>query len=82
LAGRLDVWIDAQTFLETKMGGQPPRFDGVCHAVEIYFRDYRVVNNLLISFVLEAKVLPLSQTGQKYTAPPIPGEKTSSKESP
>jgi len=27
----LDVWIDAQTFLETKMGGQPRRLDGVYH---------------------------------------------------
>jgi hypothetical protein len=72
----MDVWIDAQTFLETKMGGQPRRFDGVYHPVEIYFRDYHVVNGLQIPFVLETKVLPVAQTGQRYTASPIPVEKT------
>ena len=72
----MDVWIDAQTFLETKMGGQPRRFDGVYHPVEVFFRDYHVVNGLEIPFVLETKVLPVAQIGQKYMAPPIPVEKT------
>jgi hypothetical protein len=71
-----DVWINARTFLETKMGGQPRRFDGVSHPVEVYFCDYHLVNELVIPFVLETKVLPLSQAGQKYMAPPIPVEKT------
>jgi hypothetical protein len=72
----MDVWIDAQTFLETKMGGQPRRFDGVYHPVEVYFRDYHAVNGLQIPFVLETKVLPVAQTGQKSMTPPIPVEKT------
>jgi hypothetical protein len=62
--------------LETKMGGQPRRFDGVYHPVEVFFRDYHAVNGLVIPFVLETKVLPVAQIGQKYLAPSIPVEKT------
>jgi hypothetical protein len=72
----MNVWIDAHTFLEAKMGGQPRRFDGVYYPVEIHFRDYHIVNGLQIPFVLEMKVLLVAQTGQKYMAPPIPLEKT------
>jgi hypothetical protein len=72
----MNVWIDAKTFLETKIEGQPRRLDGVYHPVEIYYRDYRPVDGLQIPFVLETKVLPVSQPGQKYTTPPVPSEKT------
>src|ERR1700694_6036042 len=41
-----DVWIDAQTFLQTKIEGNPRRLDGRLHPVEIYFRDYRAVGGL------------------------------------
>jgi hypothetical protein len=50
------VWIDAQTFLETKMEGTPRRLDGAYRPVEIYMRDYRQVNGVLIPFVLETRV--------------------------
>ena len=72
----MNVWIDAKTFLETKIEGQPRRLDGVYHPVEIYYRDYRPVDGLQIPFVLETKVLPVSKPGQKYTTPPVPSEKT------
>jgi len=72
----LDVWIDAQTFLETKMGGQPRRLDGVYHPVEVYLRDYRAVNGLQIPFILETKVLPVAQAGQKFVTTRVPVEKT------
>jgi len=72
----MNVWIDAKTFLETKIEGQPRRLDGVYHPVEIYYRDYRPVDGLQIPFVLETKVLPVSQPGQKYTTLPVPSEKT------
>ncbi|PYT71448.1 MAG: hypothetical protein DMG39_13040 [Acidobacteria bacterium] len=42
------VWIDAQTFLETKIEGEPRRLDGTYHPVEVYFRDYRQVSGLLL----------------------------------
>jgi hypothetical protein len=56
------VWIDAETFLETKIEGQPRRLDGTDHPVEVYYRDYRTVNGLRIPFVLETKVLPVGIT--------------------
>lgn len=50
------VWIDAQTFLETKMEGTPRRMDGQYRPVEVYLRDYHSVNGVQIPFVLETKV--------------------------
>lgn len=72
----MNVWIDAKTFLETKIEGQPRRLDGIYHPVEIYYRDYRPVDGLQIPFTLETKVLPVTKPGQKYTTPPVPSEKT------
>ncbi|PYT25938.1 MAG: outer membrane lipoprotein-sorting protein [Acidobacteria bacterium] len=70
------VWIDAQTFLEAKIEGQPRRLDGTYHPVEVYFRDYRPVNGLQIPFVLETKVLPVAQTALGLKDPLVPAEKT------
>src|ERR1700756_4287118 len=51
------VWVDAQTFLEAKVEGQPRRLDGKIHSVEVYYRDYRAVNGLQMPFLLETRVL-------------------------
>ena len=67
------AWIDAKTFLEAKMEGQPKLVDGVYHPVEVYYRDYRNVNGLQIPFVLETQVLPV-RMGQHQT--PAQSEKT------
>lgn len=72
----IHVWIDAQTFLEQKMEGQPRRLDGVEHPVETYFRDYRAVNGLQIPFLLETSVLPVAQTALGTKDPPVPPERT------
>jgi len=56
------VWIDAQTFLETKTEGVPRRLDGTYHPVEVYLRDYRTVSGLQIPFLLETRVLPVAQS--------------------
>jgi outer membrane lipoprotein-sorting protein len=56
------VWIDASTFLEAKVSGQPRKLDGRPHAVEIYSRDYRTVDGLKIPFVLETVVQGVKQT--------------------
>lgn len=69
------VWIDAQTFLEAKILGQPRRLDGKEHAVEIYYRDYRSVSGLQIPFVLETKVLPLEDPDRRMKDPSVPVEK-------
>jgi hypothetical protein len=70
------VWVDAQTFLETKIEGQPRRLDGVYHPVEVYYRDYRNVNGLEIPFVLETRVLPVTRTAGGLRDTPVPPEKT------
>ena len=69
------VWIDAQTFLETKIEGEPRRLDGTYHPVEVYFRDYRQVSGLLLPFVLETKVLPVAKTATGLRDTPVPVEK-------
>jgi len=50
------VWVDAETFLETKIEGAPRRLDGKYHPVAIYLRDYRSVDGLVMPFVLETAV--------------------------
>ncbi len=75
-AGKVQhVWIDAETFLETKVEGQPRRLDGQMHPVEIYYRDYRPVNGLQIPFVLETHVLPLEEPGKGIKSISYPAER-------
>ncbi len=71
----IHVWIDAQTFLESKIEGQPRRLDGVDRPVEVYYRDYRRVSGLQIPFALETKVLQVAQTAQGVKSLPVPPEK-------
>ena len=72
----IHVWVDAQTFLETKIEGQSRRLDGIYHPVEVYYRDYRNVNGLEIPFVLETRVLPVTKTAMGLRDTPVPPEKT------
>ena len=69
------VWVDAETFLETKIEGQPRRLDGTEHSVEVYYRDYRNVDGLKIPFVLETRVLPVTKTALGFRDTPVPPEK-------
>jgi hypothetical protein len=71
----IHVWIDAQTFLDAKIEGQPRRLDGIDHPVEVYFRDFRPVNGLQIPFVLETRVLQVGKTALGMKDPPVPPEK-------
>jgi hypothetical protein len=71
----IHVWIDAQTFLETKIEGTPRVLDGLSHPVEVYYRDYRPVNGLQVPYVLETKVLPVTQPGSKIVQTPVPVER-------
>ena len=71
----LHLWIDARTFLEAKIEGSPRRLDGLEHPVEVYYRDYRVVNGLQIPFVLETRVLPLMDSSSRKAGPALPTEK-------
>jgi hypothetical protein len=71
----IHVWIDAQTFLEAKIEGQPRRLDGIDHPVEVYYRDYRPVKSLQIPYVLETKVLQVAQKSPRLKDPAVPPEK-------
>lgn len=71
----IHIWIDAQTFLETKIEGAPRRLDGTYHPVEVYFRDFRPVSGVQIPFVLETKVLPVTKTALGLKDPPVPVER-------
>lgn len=69
------VWVDAATFLETKVEGTPRRLDGTDHPVEVYYRDYRTVDGLRIPFVLETRVLPVARNAVGLRDTPVPPEK-------
>jgi hypothetical protein len=71
----LHVWVDAETFLEAKIEGQPRVLDGTGHPVEVYYRDYRPVDNLRIPFVLETRVLPVGKNSLGLRDTPVPPEK-------
>jgi hypothetical protein len=71
----IHVWVDAETFLETKVEGQPRRLDGIEHPVEVYYRDYKAVDGLQIPFVLETRVLPVAKTATGMRDTPFAPEK-------
>ncbi|MGA7178362.1 MAG: outer membrane lipoprotein-sorting protein [Thiobacillaceae bacterium] len=50
------VWIDAKTFLELKIDGDPHRLDGKIRNVAIYYRDYRAEHGLMIPHTLETVI--------------------------
>lgn len=50
------VWVDAKTFLERKMEGEPRKMDGKLYKVAIYFRDYRNENGLTVPHLQESVV--------------------------
>jgi len=71
----LHVWVDAETFLETKIDGQPRTLDGTAHPVEVYYRDYRTVDGLHFPFLLETRVLPVGKNALGLRDTPVPPEK-------
>ena len=50
------VWIDAASFLERKIEGQPRRLDGKSRNVTIFYRDYQTEDGLTVPRVLETVV--------------------------
>ncbi|WP_175107884.1 outer membrane lipoprotein-sorting protein [Pararobbsia alpina] len=50
------VWVDAQTFLETKIDAPPRKIDGAMRTVSTYYRNYKSVNGLMVPFVVETRV--------------------------
>jgi len=56
------LWVNAQTFLETKIEGTPRRLDGKMHEVEVFYRDFRSVNGLMMPFLMETVTQGVKQT--------------------
>ena len=56
------VWVDAASFLEVKIDGEPRKLDGRAHKVSVYYRDYKTVNGLNIPHTLETAVDGVAQT--------------------
>jgi hypothetical protein len=50
------VWIDAATFLERKIDGDPHRLDGRMRDVAIFYRDFKSENGLKMPRVLETVI--------------------------
>ncbi|WP_416050901.1 outer membrane lipoprotein-sorting protein [Cupriavidus basilensis] len=50
------LWVDATSFLELKMEGEPRKLDGRMHGVAVYYRDYKTEGGLKMPHVLETAV--------------------------
>ena len=50
------LWVDGQTFLDTKIDSAPKRWDGRVRTVVTYFRDYRKVSGVTIAHRLETRI--------------------------
>lgn len=50
------LWVDAATFLEVKMDGEPRSLDGRPHRVALFFRDYRSEGGLTMAHTVETVV--------------------------
>lgn len=50
------VWIDAASFLELKIEGEPRKMDGKLRNVAVYYRDYKPESGLTVPHVFETVV--------------------------
>lgn len=50
------VWVDAASFLERKIDGEPRKLDGKFRNVAIYYRDYKTEHGLTMPHLLETVV--------------------------
>jgi outer membrane lipoprotein-sorting protein len=50
------LWVDATSFLDLKIDGEPRKLDGRMHNVAIYYRDYKTESGLAVPHVLETVV--------------------------
>jgi hypothetical protein len=60
-----NLWIDATTFLELKIDGEPRRVDGRMRKVAVFYRDFKKQNGLLVASVLETLVEGAKQIPHK-----------------
>ena len=57
-----NLWVDAKSFLELKIDGDPRKMDGKMRTVAIYYRDYKTEKGLTVPRVLETVVQGYKQT--------------------
>jgi hypothetical protein len=50
------LWVDAQSFLETRIEGEPRRMDGRMHRVFVNYRDFRKTGGVMVPHTLETVV--------------------------
>lgn len=50
------IWVDASSFLELKIDGDPKRLDGTMHHVSVYYRDYKTEGGLTTPRLFETVV--------------------------
>jgi outer membrane lipoprotein-sorting protein len=62
----LHDWVDRKSFLEVRIDGTPRRMDGKLRAVQVYLRDYRNVNGLMVPHLLETTVEGSARTEKIY----------------
>lgn len=56
------IWVDAGSFLELKVDGEPRKLDGKMHAVAVYLRDYQRDQGLMIPHLQETVVDGVKKT--------------------
>jgi outer membrane lipoprotein-sorting protein len=57
-----NLWIDAQSFLELQIDGEPRKLDGRPHKVTVLYGDFKSVNGLMVPHSLETVVQGVKQT--------------------
>ena len=57
---RRHLWIDATSFLEVKIDGEPRRMDGRVRSVAVFYRDFKKVGGLQIPHTMETVVEKVS----------------------
>jgi hypothetical protein len=50
------LWVDAASFLEVRIDGEPRKLDGKLHDVTVYYRNYKPVDGLMLPYELETAV--------------------------
>jgi hypothetical protein len=55
------LWVDAKTFLEVKIDGQPRKMDGRLRNVSVFYRDFKAEKGLAIPRTLETRVQGVKQ---------------------
>ena len=51
-----NLWIDATTYLDIKIDGEPRRLDNKVHKVTVWYRDFKTVDGLKMPMTLETAV--------------------------